>query len=337
MVFVLASVVVVLVVALAVMARLLASARAFGMAPAAPEPDVPPPPAALAADQRSIAMAPPYRLVSSRHGWMLVNVNDFYLGQAILNYGECCEIEIGFLRKLCDLRTGTVLEVGANVGTHSVPLAKWLARQGRQMQVFEPQPFIFQNLCANLALNGLTNVLAWPHACGESEGTVRFDRPDYTALGNFGGVSMSDDEATEGVIVRAVVLDDFLDAERVALMKIDVEGFELHVLRGAERTIDAFRPVLYVENDRPEKSHELIEWLWKKDYRLWWHVTPLFNPDNFFGDAHNRYGDVDFINMVCLPREMEFAFTSLEPIEVNRHPLLRPDIAPTTATQEQEV
>ena len=45
-------------------------------------------------------VAPPYKLVQSRHGWMLVNPNDAYLGQAILQYGECCEIEVAFLLQL---------------------------------------------------------------------------------------------------------------------------------------------------------------------------------------------------------------------------------------------
>ena len=331
MLIVLASALVVLAIALVVVVRLLATARSLNAAEASASD----PPAALASAQRTIAVAPPYRLVSSRHGWMLVNVNDFYLGQAILNYGECCEIEVAFLRRLCDLRPGTVLEIGANVGTHTVPLATQLAAQGRRMQVFEPQPFIFQNLCANLALNGLSNVLAWPQACGESAGTVRFERPDYAAPGNFGGVSMTEapDAVADGVTVPCVVLDEFLAEEPIALMKIDVEGFELHVLRGAERTIDAWRPMLYVENDRPEKSHDLIDWLWKKDYRLWWHATPLFNPDNFFGDSENRYGAVVSVNMLCLPREMESPFTGLQAIEVNRHPLDRTGAA-TAATQE---
>ena len=98
-------------------------------------------------------VAPPYRLVQSRHGWMLVNPNDAYLGQAILQYGECCEIEVAFLLQLLSLRPGLVMEVGTNIGTHTVPIAKALARQNRRLLAFEPQPVIFQNMCANLALN----------------------------------------------------------------------------------------------------------------------------------------------------------------------------------------
>ena len=322
----------VLFVIVVVLMRLLVSARALGTA----SPEASPMPLPIVAEQRSLAMAPPYHLVSGRHGWMLGNVNDVYLGQALLKYGECCEIEVDFLKRLCALRPGALLEIGANVGTHTVPLALHLAAQGRGLQVFEPQPFIFQNLCANLALNAITNVLAWPYACGEKAGVVRFDRPDYIARGNFGGVEMSAEPDADGISAPCVVLDEFLGKDAVALMKVDVEGFELQVLRGAERTIDTHRPVLYVENDRAEKSHDLIEWLWKKDYRLWWHFTPLFNPDNFFADRQNVYGEIVSFNMLCLPREMESSSIGLEPIEVNHHPLLgpAPDAARAANTPE---
>ncbi|MBO2969087.1 FkbM family methyltransferase [Burkholderia pseudomallei] len=55
----------------------------------------------------------------------------------------------------------------------------------------------------------------------------------------------------------------------VRLLKIDVEGFELQVLQGAQKTLAKHRPVLYVENDRVELSSVLIEFLWGQGYRLW--------------------------------------------------------------------
>lgn len=275
--------------------------------------------------RRTLDVAPPYTLVESRHGWMLVNRNDFYLGQAILQYGECCEIEIAFLVQLLSTsRPGLLVEVGANIGTHSVPLARTLAAQKRRMVVIEPQPFIFQNLCANLALNGITNVRALPVACGESDSTLYFSLPDYVATGNFGGVSMALEPIADGVSVPCRRLDDLLDGENVALMKIDVEGFELRALRGAEATIDRSRPILYVENDRAEQSADLIEWIWAKDYRIWWHAPLLYNSGNFFANEDDIYPSVISVNMVCVPREFAVpAMSGVEEIIVNRHLLDR--------------
>lgn len=271
--------------------------------------------------RHAIDVASPYKLVQARHGWMLVNSNDVYLGQAVLRYGECCEIEVAFLLKLITMRPGAVLEIGANIGTHTVPMAKLLASQNRSLIAFEPQPVIFQNLCANLALNALANVTAWPNACSDCRGTVYFRRPDYVASGNFGGVSMSTDSAHGDIAVPCVDLDSFVATDPVSLMKIDVEGFELNVLRGAAQLIARSRPVLYVENDRIDRAKDLIEWLWSKQYRLWWHVPPLFNPDNFFGDEVDLYPRVASINMVCLPRELELPIAGLEEVLTARHPL----------------
>jgi FkbM family methyltransferase len=255
---------------------------------------------------------------------MLVNPHDFYVGRAVLEYGEYGEIEGQFLMQLLSWRPGKVIEAGANIGTHSVPLAKALAREHRELVVFEPQPFIFQNLCANLALNGITNVRAWPWACGAQAGTVYFPQPDYAAEGNFGGVSMKENGGQGNIAVPCVRLDDVIGDDPVGLIKIDVEGFELLALQGAEGILNRSRPVLYVENDRPEKSRALIEWLWSRNYRLWWHGPDLYNPENFFGEENNLYPHIVSGNMLALPKELDFPIENAHEItDSGFHPLRR--------------
>ncbi|MGZ5156913.1 MAG: FkbM family methyltransferase [Caldimonas sp.] len=274
--------------------------------------------------ERVLDVADPYKLVRSRHGWMLANPNDAYLGRALIQYGECCELEIEFLLHWISLRPGVVVEVGANIGTHTVPLAKALASQNRRLVAFEPQPVIFQNLCANLALNALQNVVAWPNACSDEPGVVYFSRPDYFSGGNFGGVSMASEASEDKTAVPCVTLDSVVGDSAISLLKVDVEGFELRVLRGAAQAIAKSRPVIYVENDRVEKSKELIEWLWSKDYRLWWHFPLLFNPQNFFADSDDRYQRVASINMLCLPKELDRPVAGLQEVVTTRHPLEGP-------------
>ena len=63
------------------------------------------------------------------------------------------------------------------------------------------------------------------------------------------------------------------------------------------------------------------EWLWERRYRLWWHTPPLFNPANFFANAHDVYPQVVSINMLCIPREAEIPVNGLREIVENRHPL----------------
>jgi len=70
--------------------------------------------------------------------------------------------------------------------------------------------------------------------------------------------------------------------------------------RGAEQTIRRYRPVLYVENDREEKSAALIRQLLALDYRLYWHLPPLFEPRNYFGVTENVFGRIVSVNMLGL-------------------------------------
>ncbi|RDU99611.1 FkbM family methyltransferase [Trinickia dinghuensis] len=253
---------------------------------------------------------------------MLANPNDFFLGRAIVEYGEYGEIEAQLLAQLF-VRPGAAVEVGANIGTHTVALAKRTRELGRTLIAFEPQPFLFQNLCANLALNSLTNVRAWPWACGAKAGTVYFDVPDYESPGNFGAVAMTQDPGPASLAVPCVTLDDAIGGQAVGLLKIDVEGAELDVLRGAEAVIEKSRPVLYVENDRIALSRALIEWIWARGYRLWWHFPPLFNPENFFGNSNNLYPTVVSCNMLGLPREMTVNVVGLEEAtDIDFHPLV---------------
>ena len=248
-------------------------------------------------------IAPPYQLSSTRHGTMLANANDVYMGQAFLRYGECCEIEIRLLLSLLKV-PGMVIEVGANMGVHTVPMATELARQGRSMLALEPQPIIFQQLCANLAINGLLNVTALSYACGKESGVVSFEVPDYRSRGNFGGTSMCarPTTPTHHETVPCIRLDDLVPTAAVGLIKIDVEGYELQVLEGSSDIIARSNPVLYVENDRVNQSPQLIQWLFDHDYQLWWHLPPLFNPENFFEVKENIYPKILSCNMLCIPK-----------------------------------
>lgn len=242
-------------------------------------------------------------LVRGRHGWFLANRNDLYLGRALIRYGEYGEIEHAFLASL--LSPGdNVVEIGANIGSHSVGLARAIGPAGTLVAV-EPQPAVFRTLCANLALNAVQNVRVHACGCGEKRETLSLPAIDYDAARphNSGGVSLQPDGC--GISVPVVPLDDLTeDLGSVRLVKIDVEGMEQAVLRGSRGLLERCRPLLYVENDRIEKSRPLIEHLWSEGYRLWWHTPALFNPFNHFGETENDYPNIGSINMFCQPREV---------------------------------
>lgn len=230
-----------------------------------------------------------------RHGKLSYLPHDRFIGRSLQTYGEYSEYEVMFFKLV--LRPGDIaLDVGANIGVLTVPMAQAVGALGA-IHAFEPQREIHELLRTNLAQNGLTQVTPHRSAVGAAAGSIRVPPRDYDDAENFGGVALGGDQGEEVPVVTV----DSLQLPRLRLMKIDVEGMEIDVLKGARDTIRLCEPAIYVENDRRENSQRLIGDLFALGYRLWWYVTPLFNPDNFFHAADDIFG-IWSINMVGFPR-----------------------------------
>lgn len=249
-------------------------------------------------------------LGQTRYGPFLYNAKDVYIGRALELYGEAHQLELEFLQSIVG-EGGYIFDVGANIGGHTVPLARHVGPKGR-IFAFEPQRIVFQLLCANLALANLENVEAFHAALGSSRGEVLIPEIDYEAEANYGGVEL--EQFSAGLPVLQRTLDEFAGLPRVDLIKIDVEGMERDVLEGGKQLIAAFRPLMYVENDRDAKSAALIEALFALEYRLFWHLPPLFNPENFRKNRDNVFGPILSWNMLCVPRESVVTVTGFREI-----------------------
>jgi FkbM family methyltransferase len=223
------------------------------------------------------------KIKQCRHGRLLFYDNDTYIGKSLDVSGVYSEEEILLWQQI--VKPGhTVIEVGANIGAHTVWFSKAVGPSGRVIAV-EPQRQLFHMLCGNLALNEVKNTSATFAALGAACGTVPVPHIEYGKPGNFGGVSLGGD----GEAVPVLPLDTLnINPD---FMKIDVEGMEADVLRGARETIERCRPVLYVENDRKEKSEELVELIRDLGYVLYWH-HPLINRELF--------GNMVSLNMLCV-------------------------------------
>jgi FkbM family methyltransferase len=260
------------------------------------------------------------RLVGGRHGYFLANQFDVYVGLALIRYGEYSELEWEVLDQL--IQPGaTVVEVGANIGCHTIPIARKVGPGGRVIAV-EPQRIVHQYLSANVSLNMLDNVECHWAGCGAKANVMVVPPLDYFSPQpqNFGGLSLT--EGGNGERVKVVPLDEIMRGRPAQLVKIDVEGMEAEVLHGATNLISTHRPVIYAENDRPAKSDELLTLLWSLNYRTYWHVPRLYNPDNAFGEQENIYANTGSFNLVCLPRETEAVLEGFEEVTApGVHPL----------------
>jgi FkbM family methyltransferase len=249
-------------------------------------------------------------LKGCRYGQMLFNRYDIYIGRSLQMYGEFSEGECDLFRQI--VQPGqTVVEVGANIGAHTVPLAQWAGPKGRVF-AFEPQRVVFQTLCANVALNHLLNVHCLQQAVGSESGSIVVPLIDYQAENNFGGLGLG--SYTRGERVPLVTIDA-LELGACDFIKLDVEGMEQEALLGARQTIERLKPVLYVENDRKDRSDDLIRTLDGMGYLLYWHLPPYFNPRNFAGLSENLFGNLVSKNMLCFHRSRPHQIDA-EPVAV---------------------
>lgn len=152
-----------------------------------------------------------------------------------------------------------VIDGGSNMGSWTVPLAK--ANPDLEFHTFEVQRFIYLINCGNMALNGLLNV--YPNWCGlgDSVGEIHIPVPDYSKTANYGAFEVQPPFVNSDCVleysgkmdkVRITTIDS-LDL-RPLFVKLDVEGMELDVVRGAIRTIDHHSPIVWCESHKSDPT-----------------------------------------------------------------------------------
>jgi FkbM family methyltransferase len=281
----------------------------------------------------SSVISPVNKTKLCRYGEMIYRPNDTYIGRSFELYGEFSEQEVQLFRAV--VRTGqTVLDVGANIGAHTVALAKLVGPTGKVL-AFEPQHGLFYALCGNVAQNNLHQVRCFQAAVGEQAGKIAVPEFDSDIELNYGGVGLVDglkSAASEQVTLMRI---DDLPLPACHFIKVDVEGMEERVLTGATQTIRRFRPLLYVEDDRPDRSADLRACLFELGYELYVHRPALYNPANFAGHRENVFGRVVSVNLLahhvespCPVRPEQYA---LERLPRPAHPTVRASKALPTA------
>lgn len=142
------------------------------------------------------------------------------------------------------IRNGDIVcDVGANKGSYIYWLARWCGA-GRVI-AFEPQPFLARRLSDICSALRLRNVVVEPKAVYSIDGSLDLFVPE----GHQPGASLLQPSAEFTTVkVPTITLDSYFgETPRVAALKIDVEGAEFHVLKGAEGILRRWRPMILVE------------------------------------------------------------------------------------------
>lgn len=175
--------------------------------------------------------------------------------------------------------SGAFLDIGANFGYYSCLAAEHFDK----VHAFEPTPGTYQRLQQNIDYNNFSNVTCHPIALSDHSGTAEFFLNPYDAglnrLGPFSNASPAKnkdghyqpgDENIESIEVEVQPLDeiDFGDLENLELIKIDVEGFEAGVVRGARSLIERHQPIIFAEIWDEQVYQEVMDCL-PTEYKSW--------------------------------------------------------------------
>lgn len=242
------------------------------------------------------------KLMQCRYGKMLFNSNDTGVGRALDLEGEWYQSELDLIGQF--IHSGDiVVDVGANIGAHTVFFAQKVEMSGAVV-AFEPQLFCFELLCSNITLNDLFNVVPMFAAVGAKAGSVKVLMLDPFSRQNFGGLSIGSEQGMEVTMLPL----DALTLNRCCLIKIDVEGMEQDVIEGGRNFIARFCPLIYAENNQPEKAQGLIDLIKGLGYYVYEHMAAGWNPCNFRGTTHNLiHGAYRESNIFCVPCDINLS------------------------------
>lgn len=179
-------------------------------------------------------------IVEARWGKFMVFPND-NLGMKLTNVKDY-EPHFYELTKNI-IRSGqTCVDCGANLGYHTVCMAKQVGPSGK-VYSFEPLRVIHQQLSGNVFLNDLRNVFCINSAVGNEKKFIKMDSVNFDQHGvNIGGTKVG----SGGDMAEMIKLDDLI-TEHVSFIKFDVQGSEVLALEGAAQLIEKYRPVMFIE------------------------------------------------------------------------------------------
>ena len=243
-----------------------------------------------------------------KHGIFSYYTNDEYIGKSLSEYGEWSESEVVLLKQLVK-DNENIIEIGSNIGTHTIPLAKHVLNGGL-VYAIEPQSQNYKLLSDNVKDNKLKNVKILKLAISSKQGEAYMNIFNENLIHNYGDSKIFENnfQNSESVIVKTLdelFYDDNKEKKPIKLIKCDAQGQELNIILGSKKIIDTYKPFLYLENDELNTSKTLIEKLKGMGYIMFWHLPPLYNPNNFLKNSKNIFPKIISCNMLCIHQSTE--------------------------------
>lgn len=251
-----------------------------------------------------------YRSIRTRYGEMTVFANDTgAVARSLFAYGEWAENELSFLSLMIP-SGATVIDVGAYIGTHTLAFSKFVGPLGRVIAI-EPQNKTFELLTENVAANRLANVELLHAAAAERIGTLEILAIDPSSQGSFGsaalavgdgnlGGDLTTSQRKQNPISVDLLTIDSLELAGCALIKIDAEGTEDLVIRGAKRTIRHFSPAIYAECNSVEGGLKTAAAMRELGCAVRMHVVDAFSESNFCRNSENIFESAREVALVGL-------------------------------------
>ncbi len=204
---------------------------------------------------------------------MILDLNDFGISRELVLYGVHEKNSTEEVKRT--ITPGmSILEVGANIGYYSLIETKLAGPTGK-LYAIEPSPYNFECLKKNLELNGIKNAYLHQAAFGEKRTKQKFYVYDKSNLSSF---IKRDDllMQSQEVEVEMITLDDFLNGKQVDFIRMDVEGYEKEILKGAEKALSSDNKPKYffievhseLLHKKDSSAREILEFLEKYGYDI---------------------------------------------------------------------
>ena len=211
------------------------------------------------------------------------------------------EKELQLLKEIIIPGTDTI-DVGVYRGVYSYEMAKY----SKIVHAFEPNPVIFNDIKLNLS-KIIKNINFYNYALSDHEKNsilkvpIRnkdFDRSNYEEYFQMGKATIHDENKMEDIEtfeVKSKKLDSFSFSNKISFIKVDVEGHELAVIRGAENTIKKNKPILLVEIEErhsQKKVSETLDYINSLGYISYFYKNELLKTSSL--DNLNLYNNFIF-------------------------------------------